>query len=116
MKEPDERRSAGLPLSVGSASFGVRLTVSLVFLIAALACSIGSALAAQTFVARVAVAVVVEPIGIAGFLAAAFIIAPHSRFGIWLDQFVTRLREPRVAVATAVAIWLAGAAIVLLAE
>ena len=49
-------------------------------------------------------------------VAAVFVIAPHSRFGVWLDHFLPRLREERIAYATMLALWLASALVMLVAE
>jgi hypothetical protein len=96
------KRSAGLPLSVGGAPLAVRLLVAMIFFATAVLLLIGARL-----VPRPLAVIFIGPIGIVGLIAAAFIVAPHSRFGAWLDAFVPRLREPRVAIATAMALWLA---------
>lgn len=46
---------------------------------------------------RVFAVLLIIPLGLIGILAAAFIVAPRSRFGVWLDHFVPRLLEPRIA-------------------
>jgi hypothetical protein len=100
------RRSAGLPLSVGEASVAMRLVVAIVFAVAAVVCIGGGMLIATELAARIVAALLIIPIGLAGVLAVAFVLAPHSRYGRWLDHFVPRLREPRIAIATAVTFWL----------
>ena len=100
------RRSAGLPLSVGRATVATRLFLAAVFLAAAALCIGGGVLISRAGTAPRAVAVVlIVPLGLVGVVAAAFILAPWSRFGVWLDAFVPRLREPRVAIATAMVLW-----------
>lgn len=96
---------AGLPLSVGHASLPVRVVIAVVFALAA-AVSIGGGIAISSIAAaRVVAVLLVVPIGLVGILAVAFILAPRSRYGDWLDRFVPRLREPRVAFATAMLLW-----------
>ncbi|HEX2059170.1 MAG TPA: hypothetical protein VHK90_00370 [Thermoanaerobaculia bacterium] len=99
------RRSAGLPLSVGQARLGVRALIALVFLATAAICIGGGWVIASMAAARVVAVVLIVPIGVIGVIAAAFALAPHSRFGVWLDGFVPLLRKPAVAVATAIALW-----------
>jgi hypothetical protein len=99
------RRSAGLPLSVGRASFATRALIALVFLVTAALCIGGGVLISGTGAARVVAVVLIVPLGLIGLLAAAFILAPWSRYGVWLDAFVPRLREPMIAVATAMLLW-----------
>ena len=110
----DARPSAGLPLSVGAAPLSVRLVIAFVFLLTAAVCIAGGVFVASSGsrLATFAAIVLIEPIGIVGLIAVAFIAAPHSRFGVWLDHFVPRLRETGVAVATAVVVGCLGAAIV----
>jgi hypothetical protein len=101
------RPSAGLPLSVGQASLAVRLVIAVVFLLAAGVAIAGGVLMSVIPVARVMAVLLVVPVGLIGILAAAFVLAPHSRYGVWLDHFVPALRRPAVAVATAIALWAA---------
>lgn len=105
------KKSAGLPLSVGQASLPVRLLIASVFLLTAILCVAGGVLISETSAGRVLAIVLVIPVGETGSIAAAFVLAPHSRFGRWLDHFVTRLREPVVAVGTAAALWLVAFAV-----
>jgi hypothetical protein len=101
------KRSAGLPLSVGRASMATRLFLALVFLTTAALCLGGGVLISREGIApRLVAVVLLVPLGLLGITAAAFILAPWSRFGVWLDAFVPRLREPRIAAATAVTLWL----------
>ncbi len=101
------KRSAGLPLSVGRASLATRLFLALVFLLAAALCLGGGVLISRVGLGpRVVAIVLIVPLGLIGIIAAAFILGPWSRFGVWLDAFVPRLREPQVAVATALTLWL----------
>jgi hypothetical protein len=101
------RPSAGLPLSVGKASLATRILIALVFFVTAILCIGGGMLISGTAIAARAIAIVlIVPLGLIGLLAAAFILVPHSRFGVWLDHFVPRLREPHIAVTTAAVLWL----------
>jgi hypothetical protein len=100
------KRSAGLPLSVGRASAVTRVFLAIVFAAAAALCIGGGMLIARVGVAPRAVAMLlIIPIGLIGVVAAAFILGPWTRFGVWLDSFVPRLREPSIAVATAMLLW-----------
>ena len=101
------KRSAGLPLSVGRASIATRLFLALVFLVAAALCLGGGVLISRAGPGpRVVAIALIVPLGLIGVLAAAFILGPGSRFGVWLDAFVPRLREPHIALATALTLWL----------
>ncbi|HYO78007.1 MAG TPA: hypothetical protein VE010_16225 [Thermoanaerobaculia bacterium] len=100
-------KRAGLPLSVGQASIAVRIMLGLVFAATAILCIGGGMFIATIAVAARVIAIgLVVPIGLIGAIAVAFILAPHSRFGDWLDRFVPRLREPRVAIAVTAGLWL----------
>lgn len=100
------KRSAGLPLSVGRASVATRVFLAIVFFAVAALCIGGGVLIARVGLApRVVAVVLIVPLGLIGVLAAAFILAPWSRFGVWLDAFVPRLREPAVAIGTALVLW-----------
>ncbi|HYH07212.1 MAG TPA: hypothetical protein VEK11_09175 [Thermoanaerobaculia bacterium] len=99
------RRSAGLPLSVGEARLGVRVLIAGVFVVTAAICIGAGMLLAQNPAARIVAIVLIIPIGLIGAIATLFILAPHSRFGTWLDGFVPLLRKPAIAVATAAALW-----------
>lgn len=101
------KRSAGLPLSVGRASPATRILIAVVFLVAAALCIGGGVAISRLGPARVVAVILIVPLGLIGLPAAAFIVAPWSRYGVWLDAFVPRLREPRVAAATAMLLWLA---------
>lgn len=101
------RPSAGLPLSVGQATLAVRLVIAVVFLLAAGVAIAGGVLMSSIVIARVMAVLLVIPVGLIGILAAAFVLAPHSRYGVWLDHFLPTLRRPAVAVATAIALWTA---------
>lgn len=88
-----ERHSAGLPLSVGSASVPVRLGIATIFALVALIVG-GSAMylfVCGRVAARVLSIVALMPFAFAGLFAAAFVAAPFSRYGIWLDAFVPSL-------------------------
>lgn len=101
------RRSAGLPLSVGQASLPVRLLIAGIFLATAVLCIGGGMLiGAAAPAARVLAVVLIVPLGLTGMVAAAFVLVPRSPFGVWLDGFVPRLREPRTAALTAMVLWL----------
>ena len=99
-------KRAGLPLSVGQASLPVRMMIALIFAIVAAVCIGGGIVISSVAAGRVLAILLVVPVGLTGVLAAAFVLAPHSRFGDWLDRFVPRLREPQVAIATALLFWL----------
>ena len=100
------KRTAGLPLSVGRASVATRLFLAIIFLATAALCLAGGILIAREGLApRVVAILLIHPLGLVGVLAAAFILGPWSRFGVWLDAFVPRLREPRVAIGTAMLLW-----------
>ena len=100
------RRSAGLPLSVGRAPVSTRVFLAIVsFVVAALCIGGGVSISRVGLAPRVVAVVLIVPLGLIAALAAAFILAPWSRFGVWLDGFVPRLREPLVAILTAVALW-----------
>lgn len=94
-----------MPLSVGQASVPMRVMIAIVFAAAAALCIGGGMVIATELATRIVAALLIIPIGLAGVLAVAFIIAPHSRFGDWLDHFVPRLREPRIAIGTAMSFW-----------
>lgn len=95
---------------MGQASLAVRLLIACVFLVTAALCIGGGMLISRTAPGRAVAIVLIVPIGLIGLMAAAFVLAPHSRFGAWLDHFVTRLREPRVALGAAIVFWLVAAA------
>lgn len=100
------RRSAGLPLSVAQALIGTRVVIAAVFLVTAMLCIAGGRLISESLAPRMVAVVLIVPIGLIGLIAAAFVLAPRSRFGEWLDGFVPRLREPLVAIGTATVLWL----------
>lgn len=107
-------KRAGLPLSVGQASIGVRLTIALIFMAVALLCIGGGIYISNLTAARVLAVLLVIPVGLIGAIAVAFVLAPHSRFGDWLDRFVPRLRERDIAINTALFFWLTALALSLL--
>ena len=109
-----ERRTAGLPLSVGSASFATRLFLALSFAaVAAICIGAGVAIARADALAGTVVAIVfVVPLGCLAAIAAAFVLAPFSRFGVWLDAFLPTVTGVRVAAVVA-AFWLLSALIVI---
>jgi hypothetical protein len=113
-KRGNEARSAGLPLSVGSASFGVRLFLALSFAVVALLCIGAGVLIARSgnLAATVIAILAVVPLGCIAAIAAAFVLAPFSRFGIWLDAFVPTVVGMRAALVVA-AFWLTSALIVI---
>lgn len=111
----DPRRTAGLPLSVGSASPATR-----VFLATLFASFAAVLLAAAIFIARTgpwiaaAVAVLlIFPLGVLGILGAIYTLAPFSRFGVWLDIFLGNLTGRRFALVLA-GVWLVGAIVVMI--
>jgi hypothetical protein len=97
------RPTAGLPLSVGSASLPLRLLIASIFVAAGALCIGGGVFAGRTGVAGAAVAIaLIVPLGLIAAIAAAFVIAPFSRFGVWLDEFVGRLTVARFGVVLAI--------------
>lgn len=109
-----DRRTAGLTLSVGQARFPVRLLIATVFAFAAGAmmyAGVAIAPAAGLLSAIVAI-VLIEPMALIAFLAVAFIVAPHSGYGAWLDAFVPKLRRPAIALSAALFLWIVSAVIV----
>lgn len=107
-------KRAGLPLSVGQASRGVRVMIAIIFTAVTLLCIGGGIYISNITAARVLAVLLVIPVGLVGALAVAFVLAPHSRFGDWLDRFVPRLRERNIAIATALLFWLTALALSLL--
>jgi hypothetical protein len=99
------KRSAGLPLSVGQAKPAVRILIAAVFLVTAAICIAAGVLLAANPAARVVAILLIIPIGLIGLIATLFILAPHSRFGVWLDSLVPLLRNPLVAIGTAMTFW-----------
>lgn len=108
------KRSAGLPLSVGSASFGVRCFLAVMFALVGIFCLGGAVVIGRTgpLAASILAIVAIVPLACIACIAAAFTIAPFSRFGVWLDHFVGALTGPRLALVFA-ACWLVGAILVL---
>ncbi|MFP5245598.1 MAG: hypothetical protein ACLGH0_02805 [Thermoanaerobaculia bacterium] len=102
-----DRKSAGLPLSVGSASFAVRIAIAAVFLAIGAICVGGAIVIAKT--AAIVAAIAILPLGLIAVIAAAFVLAPHSRFGVWLDH---SLHGARLAILLA-AVWGASALVLL---
>lgn len=94
---------AGLTHSVGQASIGIRILLAMVSLVTAALCIGGGRVIATTSPLAV---ILVIPVGFVIFLAAMFCLMPHSSFGQRLDELVPRLREGKVAVTTAVVLWL----------
>ena len=107
-----EPESAGLPLSVGPASIPVRLSIAAVLLL--VAALVGAAslhiFACGPGAARAMSVVALTPFSLAGLLAAAFVCAPYSRYGTWVDTFIARFNGRRVAM-LAFVVWLGAAAI-----
>ncbi len=99
------KRTAGLPLSVGQASLATRILIALVFAVTAALCIGGGMAISRIGAARVVAVVLIVPLGLIGLVAAAFVLAPRSRFGVRLDELVPRLREPSVAIAMALLLW-----------
>lgn len=109
----DSRRSgeatAGLPLSVGSASVPVRCFLALLFGVVG-AVSLAGAVAISRIgpiAATVLAIIAIVPLGCISLIAAAFTVAPFSRFGIRLDRFLGGLTWARLALVFA-AFWFAG--------
>ncbi|HEX7151656.1 MAG TPA: hypothetical protein VF618_09230 [Thermoanaerobaculia bacterium] len=106
-----ERKSAGLPLSVGRASFAVRALIAFIFLVTGAICLGGGILVARA--SRLTAIALIVPLGLIAILAASYILAPFSRFGVWLDHFLPRIREPHIALLVATVIWGVATVIVL---
>jgi hypothetical protein len=98
-------KRAGLPLSVGQAPLAMRVLLALVFAVAAALCIGGGIVLSSNPVARAIAILLIVPVGLIGILAVAFVLAPHSRYGDWLDRFVPRLAEPKIAVLVTVLLW-----------
>jgi hypothetical protein len=98
-------KRAGLPLSVGQASMPVRVLLAIVLAAAAALCIAGGVFIASNAAARAIAILLVIPVGLIGVAGVAFVLAPHSRYGDWLDRFVPRLAERRIATLTAVLLW-----------
>jgi hypothetical protein len=108
--------SAGLQRSVGSASLPVRLLLALVYVVAALIL-LGMGVYVSRgplFLAALAVFAIL-PFGFVACVATAFVLAPWSRFGIWVDGFVPQLGR-RPGLAAAAVLWTLGALLVWLAR
>ena len=101
------RKSAGLPLSVGSAPLPLRIFIAAMFLTIGVLCMTGGAfLGARGPVAAKCIAVaLIIPLGLIACIGAAFTIAPFSRFGVWLDHFLPTMTGVRAA-AVAVLMWI----------
>ncbi len=99
------RKLAGLPLSVGSASLPVRILLAAIVAAVAIICGGGGLWIGRhgPIAARAVAIVLIVPFGIVALAAAVFIMAPFSRFGLWLDAFLPALIGWRAA---AVAAWL----------
>lgn len=87
------RKSAGLPLSVGSASLAVRVLLAAIIMAVAAICGGGGVWIGRhgPNAARAVAIALLVPFGIVALAAAAFILAPFSRYGIWLDAFLPTL-------------------------
>ena len=98
-------QTAGLTQSVGQAGWGTRTMLAIVVLASSLL-MMASGLAVSSRAAGAVVAtLLIQPVALIGLLAAAFIAAPHSSYGAWLDRFVPRLRDARVAILATLALW-----------
>lgn len=113
-----ERRTAGLPLSVGSAPLATRLLLAILFAaVGALCVAAGIAIdrSSGSTLATLLAALAVVPLGFVAWLAAAFALAPFSRYGVWLDAFLPTLAGTRAVVVLA-AFWLAAAVAIAVAR
>ena len=113
--QPQPRGSAGLPLSVGSASLPVRITVAGVFVMMA-AITFAGGVYAGTYgpiAAAVVAAMALLPFSFIALVAAAFVIAPYSRFGVWLDAALPLIDGRRAAMIAAL-LWSSAALLLLL--
>lgn len=108
-----ERRTAGLSLSVGSASLPLRLFLAFLFAVFGALC-LGAAIAIGRIgpgaAAILAVAAIV-PLGCLGIAGAVYTAAPFSRFGLWLDVFAGGMTWRRAAGVFAL-FWAIGALLV----
>jgi hypothetical protein len=104
--KPDGRKTAGLPLSVGAASLPVRLLLATIVAAAGVICGGGGWWIGShgPVAARLVAIGLLVPFGIVALIAAAFIVAPFSRFGVWLDAFLPTVSGVR-AIAVAVMLW-----------
>ena len=93
------RKSAGLPLSVGAASLLVRVLLSAIVLVASTVSVAAGVLLGRRgpLPAAMIAGGLLIPFGIIALLGAAFIAAPHSRFGKWLDHSLDAQRLARAA-------------------
>ena len=107
------RKSAGLPLSVGSASLPVRILLAAIVMAVAILCGGGGVWIGQhgPIAARAVAIVLIVPFGIVALAAAIFVLAPFSRFGVWLDAFLPTLIGRRAA-AVAASLWAISALLV----
>ncbi len=101
-------------MSVGQASRPVRALLAVVLVVVGVLCLGGGVLVAGRggtpgVVLSIAL---VEPFGFVALLAAAFVAAPFSWYGRWLDQFVPLLARPGTALLTAAALAIASAVVV----
>lgn len=112
------RRSAGLPLSVGSASVATRIFLATVALLVAAIASGGGLYLGTTgpWAAAVIAVALLLPFSFVMMIAAAFIIAPHSRFGAWLDAFLPTVTAARGLTLAAIAWILASLSVGLLRQ
>jgi hypothetical protein len=108
------RKSAGLPLSVGAASLPVRILLASIVLLVGAICGGGGLWIGRhgPIAARVVAIALLVPLGIVALAAAAFIVAPFSRFGVWLDAFLPTLIGWRSG-AVAASVWAISALLVL---
>lgn len=94
-----------MSLSVGQAGATLRFLIgSILFVTAVIVAAAGRIIDDGSVVRRVLAVVLVEPFAVIGFVAVAYISAPHSRFGTWLDEFLPRLRHWPLALLTALSI------------
>jgi hypothetical protein len=108
------RKSAGLPLSVGSASLPVRILLAAIVTVVGVICGGGGVWIGDhgPIAGRVVAIALLVPFGIVALVAAAFIVAPFSRFGGWLDAFLPTMIRWR-AVAVAASLWAISALLVI---
>lgn len=110
-------RTAGLALSVGSASFPVRCFLAAMFGLVGLLCLAAAILLGRIgpTIATVIAILAIVPLGCISGIGAAFALAPFSRFGVWLDVFVGGLTWTRLALVFA-GFWAFGALLVFAAH
>ena len=93
---------------MGQAGVATRVLIAAVFAaVAALCIGGGIAISRDSAAARAVAILLIVPLGFVAAIAAAFVVAPHSRFGAAVDALAAQLSEARVALAIAALLWAA---------